>query len=232
VTESRRSARRTRCSRRGRSVERRGDLRRRRDVRRNDRDVPCGCVACAGTECRVAAGVCDVAETCDGTTAMCPGGRLARAGDRVPSVRRSVRRRRRRATERPRCVLRTRCSRRGRSAERPRERATSPRPATERRRCALRTRCSRRGRSAERPRERATSPRPATASLPPVPPTERCRTAWTATTPTRAPLRIAVWTELASVSANALRPPGLRLPQGCAGQGTARRNALSRLHAA
>jgi hypothetical protein len=40
-------------------------------------DCPADVVATAGTECRAAAGVCDVAETCDGTSNVCPADVLA-----------------------------------------------------------------------------------------------------------------------------------------------------------
>jgi fibronectin type 3 domain-containing protein len=62
------------------------------DTRDAPRDVavgicaPGGVIQPAGTPCRPAAGLCDIAETCDGVTADCPADKLAAAGKECRAV--------------------------------------------------------------------------------------------------------------------------------------------------
>jgi hypothetical protein len=55
-------------------------------MRRVERQLSSGCVGVIGTQCRSAAGVCDVAENCTGSSAACPAERLRVVGDGLPLV--------------------------------------------------------------------------------------------------------------------------------------------------
>ena len=73
---------------RGRRLRRRGEL------HRVERRVPGRCLRASSTVCRAAAGVCDVAENCTGSSAALPGRRLRSSEHRLPRLGRRLRRRR------------------------------------------------------------------------------------------------------------------------------------------
>ncbi len=141
----------------------------------------------AGTICRAATGDCDLAETCDGDSIVCPTdvvktqGTVCRAAAPVPATS-------------PRCVTAsvscarlTRSCRPGQSAAPRTERATSRRPAPGRQPPARRTRSRERTSFAVLPtRAAATWPRTATESTRPARPTPK-----SLTTPPAAPTRSA-----------------------------------------